>query len=48
VGRVLHRPDHPDRPVHGRLPAHPSGQAASSRPPPSASSCCWPRSSAAA
>ena len=32
VGHLLDRDDHPDRPVHGLLPAHASGRAGSSRP----------------
>ena len=48
VGRLVHRADHPDRAVHGRLPAPAPARAGCSRRPASAWPCCCWRSSAAA
>ena len=48
VGHLLAGHDHPDRPVHGLLPALPAARGRSSRSPRSASRCCcWPSSPAA-
>ena len=48
VGHVLARDDHPDRPLHGLLPARAAARAACWRRPRSASRCCCWRSSPAA